>query len=308
MAGEAGDARPTTSCCGWSGCSSGSASARSASPAASRCCAGPWSDVVASHRRPRAATADRHDHQRDRSGPLGASRWPTPGSTASTSASTRSTPRSSPTSPVATACTTSRPGSRLPPTAGLVPVKVNAVAMRGINDDSVADLLQWCLDRGYELRFIEQMPLDAQHGWDASTMVSSRRDARAARRAVHPHPAARRSTGGALPPSGSWWTADPQTVGIIASVTDPFCAACDRTRLTADGQVRNCLFSAGRDRPARPVARRSQRRGARRASSRARCGARRPATGSAPSRASSSRTARCPPSAAEALFRLSSFG
>ena len=47
------------------------------------------------------------------------------------------------------------------------------MAMRGINDDSVADLLQWCLDRGYELRFIEQMPLDAQHGWDASTMISA---------------------------------------------------------------------------------------------------------------------------------------
>src|SRR5689334_3287463 len=57
--------------------------------------------------------------------------------------------------------------------AGLTPVKVNAVAMRGINDHSVADLLQWCLDRGYELRFIEQMPLDAQHGWDASTMISA---------------------------------------------------------------------------------------------------------------------------------------
>jgi GTP 3',8-cyclase len=56
--------------------------------------------------------------------------------------------------------------------AGLTPVKVNAVAMRGDNDTDVPDLLQWCLDRGYELRFIEQMPLDAQHAWDRSLMVS----------------------------------------------------------------------------------------------------------------------------------------
>ncbi|HEX3005442.1 MAG TPA: GTP 3',8-cyclase MoaA, partial [Angustibacter sp.] len=56
--------------------------------------------------------------------------------------------------------------------AGLAPVKVNAVAMRGVNDESVADLLQWCIDRGYELRFIEQMPLDADHRWERSTMVT----------------------------------------------------------------------------------------------------------------------------------------
>jgi len=56
--------------------------------------------------------------------------------------------------------------------AGLTPVKVNAVAMRGFNDESVADLLAWCLERGYELRFIEQMPLDAQHQWDRASMVT----------------------------------------------------------------------------------------------------------------------------------------
>src|SRR5262249_48692021 len=57
--------------------------------------------------------------------------------------------------------------------AGLTPVKVNAVAMRGLNDDSVADVLAWCLERGYELRFIEQMPLDAQHAWDRKDMVTA---------------------------------------------------------------------------------------------------------------------------------------
>ncbi len=126
--------------------------------------------------------------------------------------------------------------------AGLAPVKVNAVAMRGINDHTVADLLQWCLDRGYELRFIEQMPLDAQHGWDASTMIGADeiRDRLSERFRLTPLPAADR---GSAPAERFLVDGGPQTVGIIASVTAPFCAACDRTRLTADGQVRNCLFS-----------------------------------------------------------------
>lgn len=126
--------------------------------------------------------------------------------------------------------------------AGLVPVKVNAVAMRGINDHSVADLLQWCLDRGYELRFIEQMPLDAQHGWDASTMISSEeiRERLGERFELTALPAADR---GSAPAERFLVNGGPVTVGIIASVSAPFCAACDRTRLTADGQVRNCLFS-----------------------------------------------------------------
>lgn len=126
--------------------------------------------------------------------------------------------------------------------AGLVPVKVNAVAMRGINDHSVADLLSWCLERGYELRFIEQMPLDAQHGWDASTMIGSDeiRARLSERFTITPLPVADR---GSAPAERFLIDGGPATVGIIASVTAPFCGACDRTRLTADGQVRNCLFS-----------------------------------------------------------------
>lgn len=126
--------------------------------------------------------------------------------------------------------------------AGLVPVKVNAVAMRGINDHSVADLLAWCLERGYELRFIEQMPLDAQHGWDASTMIGSDEiQARLSERfTITALPEAER---GSAPAERFLVDGGPATVGIIASVTAPFCGACDRTRLTADGQVRNCLFS-----------------------------------------------------------------
>ncbi|HET7802586.1 MAG TPA: GTP 3',8-cyclase MoaA [Humibacillus xanthopallidus] len=126
--------------------------------------------------------------------------------------------------------------------AGLAPVKVNAVAMRGINDADVADVLAWCLDRGYELRFIEQMPLDAQHAWERSDMVSADeiRERLSERFTLTPLPAADR---GSAPAERFLVDGGPATVGIIASVSQPFCAACDRTRLTADGQVRNCLFS-----------------------------------------------------------------
>ena len=126
--------------------------------------------------------------------------------------------------------------------AGLEPVKVNAVAMRGVNDSSVAELLQWCLDRGYELRFIEQMPLDAQHGWDATSMVSAAevRTRLEERFTLTELPASDR---GSAPAERFLVNGGPATVGIIASVSQPFCQACDRVRLTADGQVRNCLFS-----------------------------------------------------------------
>ncbi len=126
--------------------------------------------------------------------------------------------------------------------AGLTPVKVNAVAMRGVNDADVADVLSWCLDRGYELRFIEQMPLDAQHGWDRTQMVSATeiRSRLSERFTLTALPDEDR---GSAPAQRFLVDGGPATVGVIASVSEPFCAACDRTRLTADGQVRNCLFS-----------------------------------------------------------------
>ncbi len=124
--------------------------------------------------------------------------------------------------------------------AGLTPVKVNAVAMRGVNDTDVADLLQWCLDRGYELRFIEQMPLDAQHAWDRSQMVPQAEILERLGEHFRLTPVAER---GSAPAELFLVDGGPQTVGVIASVTAPFCSACDRVRLTADGQLRNCLFS-----------------------------------------------------------------
>ncbi|WP_141631311.1 GTP 3',8-cyclase MoaA [Mobilicoccus pelagius] len=126
--------------------------------------------------------------------------------------------------------------------AGLAPVKVNAVAMRGVNDDGVADLLQWCLERGYELRFIEQMPLDAQHGWERAQMVTAGEIRARLEERFTLTPVPER---GSAPAERFLVDGGPATVGIIASVTAPFCGACDRVRLTADGMVRNCLFARG---------------------------------------------------------------
>jgi cyclic pyranopterin phosphate synthase len=125
--------------------------------------------------------------------------------------------------------------------AGLRPVKVNAVLMRGVNDHQAPELLRWCLERGYELRFIEQMPLDAQHGWRRDDMVTAAEilDLLSAEfdltEAEEPR--------GSAPAELFTVNGGPGTVGVIASVTRPFCGDCDRVRLTADGQVRNCLFA-----------------------------------------------------------------
>ncbi|QIK66361.1 GTP 3',8-cyclase MoaA [Nocardioides sp. HDW12B] len=125
--------------------------------------------------------------------------------------------------------------------AGLRPVKVNAVLMRGVNDDQAPELLQWCLDRGYELRFIEQMPLDAQHGWTREQMITADEifESLATRFVLTPAKEPR----GSAPAELFAVDGGPATVGVIASVTRPFCGDCDRVRLTADGQVRNCLFA-----------------------------------------------------------------
>jgi cyclic pyranopterin phosphate synthase len=135
--------------------------------------------------------------------------------------------------------------------AGLTPVKVNAVLLRGVNDDEAPALLAWSLEHGYALRFIEQMPLDAQHGWDRVQMITAD-EVLAGLGEVYelsPLPVPGRGSEPAETfavqdgPGRADWTLDPPTVGIIGSVTRPFCAACDRLRLTADGQVRNCLFA-----------------------------------------------------------------
>src|SRR6202046_3221945 len=126
--------------------------------------------------------------------------------------------------------------------AGLAPVKVNAVLMRDLNDDEAVPLLRFCLEHGYELRFIEQMPLDAQHGWKRAEMVTAQEIFEALGRefTLTPRDPAQR---GSAPAETFLVDGGPAWVGVIASVTRPFCGTCDRVRLTADGQIRNCLFA-----------------------------------------------------------------
>ena len=125
--------------------------------------------------------------------------------------------------------------------AGLGPVKVNAVLMRGMNDDQAPELLRWAIDEGYELRFIEQMPLDAQHGWTRTEMITAEEIFASLDREFDLSPAT--EPRGSAPAELFLVDGGPATVGVIASVTRPFCGDCDRVRLTADGQVRNCLFA-----------------------------------------------------------------
>jgi len=126
--------------------------------------------------------------------------------------------------------------------AGLSPVKVNAVLMRGLNEDEAVPLLAFCLEHGYQLRFIEQMPLDAQHGWRRSDMVTADEILARLTAAVTLKPEGEQERGSA-PAETFLINGGPAKVGVIGSVTRPFCGLCDRVRLTADGQVRNCLFA-----------------------------------------------------------------
>lgn len=125
--------------------------------------------------------------------------------------------------------------------AGLGPIKINAVLLRGVNDDQAAELLRWSLEHGYALRFIEQMPLDAQHRWRRAEMITAAEILELLGAEFELTPA--EEPRGSAPAELFTVNGGPGTVGIIASVTRPFCGDCDRVRLTADGQVRNCLFA-----------------------------------------------------------------
>jgi GTP 3',8-cyclase len=129
--------------------------------------------------------------------------------------------------------------------AGLTPVKVNAVLDPATGREDVVGLLRFCLEHGYQLRVIEQMPLDAGHRWRRGAALTAD-DVLALLRPhfrLRPDPAPRGSAPAEL------WLVDtgPNTpsakFGVIASVSHAFCSTCDRTRLTADGQIRSCLFS-----------------------------------------------------------------
>ena len=124
--------------------------------------------------------------------------------------------------------------------AGLTPIKINTVVIGGTNDDEVVDFATWARETGYDVRFIEYMPLDAQHAWERAKVVPGRRILDAID-AVYPLAAPAEDA----EPATTYRFADgaPGAIGVIASVTEPFCDTCNRLRLTAEGQFRTCLFA-----------------------------------------------------------------
>ena len=123
--------------------------------------------------------------------------------------------------------------------AGLSPVKINVVVMRGINDDEIIDFAKFGRERGVIVRFIEFMPLDADENWSTSSVVSLE-EIFSTINSVYPLDAVERSN---APASRFRYMDDQGEIGIVASVSQKFCSTCDRIRITADGQFRNCLFS-----------------------------------------------------------------
>ncbi|MFG2881207.1 GTP 3',8-cyclase MoaA [Streptomyces sp. NPDC048297] len=131
-------------------------------------------------------------------------------------------------------------GLRAARDAGLAPVKVNAVPVRGVNDDEIAALTAFAVENGYRMRFIESMPLDAQGAWERDRMVTAEEILDRLGERFTLVPVGREDNA----PAEEWRIAGTDAVvGVIASVTRPFCGSCDRVRLTADGQLRNCLFA-----------------------------------------------------------------
>ena len=126
--------------------------------------------------------------------------------------------------------------------AGLQPIKINAVIVRGHNEEEVADFAAFAREHDVKMRFIEFMPLDSGHDWAREMVVSGReiRERISERYPLVPVDVARGSE-----TSSRYRFADgaPGEIGIIAPVSEPFCGACSRIRLTADGQIRTCLFS-----------------------------------------------------------------
>ena len=124
--------------------------------------------------------------------------------------------------------------------AGLSPIKINSVLMRGVNDDEAPALVKWAMENGYQLRFIEQMPLDAGDAWSRDGFVKADEIFESLSKDYRLMALDGR---GAAPAETFLVNDGPATIGIIASISKPFCGSCDRLRLTSDGQIRSCLFS-----------------------------------------------------------------
>jgi GTP 3',8-cyclase len=131
-------------------------------------------------------------------------------------------------------------GMRAAERAGLTPIKLNCVVIAGTNDAEVLDFARFARDTGYEVRFIEYMPLDADQRWERAKVVPSAQILEAID-AVYPMIGEAEGA----EPATTFRFADgaPGAIGVIASVTEPFCESCNRLRLTAEGQLRACLFA-----------------------------------------------------------------
>jgi cyclic pyranopterin phosphate synthase len=145
--------------------------------------------------------------------------------------------------------------------AGFHPIKVNAVIMRGVNDDEVADFADFALEHGIDMRLIEFMPLDSSHAWDRSQVVSADEmlteirsrheliaiedDDPSSTSMNYTFSKRTRQSPGIAIPGRSPRSHHGARIGIIAPVSRPFCGACSRLRITADGKIRPCLFSLG---------------------------------------------------------------
>jgi GTP 3',8-cyclase len=125
---------------------------------------------------------------------------------------------------------------------GFEPVKINAVIVRGVNDDELVDFARFARTTGVEMRFIEYMPLDSGHDWNREKVVAGR-EIYAAINAVYPLTLKESTRGSETAWKYAFADGEPGGIGIIAPVTESFCGACSRIRLTADGQIRTCLFS-----------------------------------------------------------------
>jgi cyclic pyranopterin phosphate synthase len=124
--------------------------------------------------------------------------------------------------------------------AGLVPIKINCVVIAGTNDDELVDLARFAHDSGHEIRFIEYMPLDAERRWERDKVLPSRVILETIGAVFPLEPVSRHGE-----PATSYRFSDGAHggIGVIASVTEPFCDTCNRLRLTAEGKLRSCLFS-----------------------------------------------------------------
>ncbi len=125
---------------------------------------------------------------------------------------------------------------------GFEPVKINAVIVRGVNDDELVDFARFARTTGVEMRFIEYMPLDSGHDWDRGKVVAGREIFEKIH-AAYPLVLKDATRGSETAWKYKFADGQPGGIGIIAPVTEMFCGACSRIRLTADGQIRTCLFS-----------------------------------------------------------------